>query len=204
VSKLQLGNQVTSNDGITALHYAAAGGHVRCIQLLLDNDVPINLTDSLGDTALHYAAKRNMRAAVAYLLFCKANPNLQNKTGATPLHHAARSDAYDAALLLLENGARLDLKDRDKQSAYAIAKQSGSAHLCKLLKFATKEVRRSHYSPVLAPFTHRHSTYVEGRRNCQGSGPAGRFPASGACCQRGPWWRYRRPCDRRLCPASRT
>eukprot|EP00435_Cladocopium_sp_Y103_P064334 s282_g26.t1 len=72
----------------TALHYAAAAGHVEPMLLLLEARAEIN-ADALG-------------------IFGK---------GMAPLHLAARNGQLDAVRFLIENGARKDQTDNDKDTA---------------------------------------------------------------------------------------
>ena len=53
--------------GESALHLAAAGGHVEVIRLLLDRGAAANLADQLGQTAAHWAARHQQEEALALL-----------------------------------------------------------------------------------------------------------------------------------------
>ena len=44
--------------GVTPLMFAARGGHLDCVRLLLENNADIETEDAEGWTALHYAASR--------------------------------------------------------------------------------------------------------------------------------------------------
>ncbi len=52
---------------LSAIHIAAANGHLEAIQTLVDLGVPVDLPDRAGGTALHYAANEGFHASVALL-----------------------------------------------------------------------------------------------------------------------------------------
>jgi len=84
--------------GSTPLHWAAHGGHIECMKLLLS--VPkceINVQNKLGDTAMHSAAWKGHAEAVKLLLEKGANAYLQNKDNKSPFDLA--KDPSTAALI---------------------------------------------------------------------------------------------------------
>jgi ankyrin len=62
-----------------------------------------------GQTVLHTAAYYNLPEAVAGIIDLGADVNVKDGTGETALHWAARHDGTEAAQVLLNHGARLDL-----------------------------------------------------------------------------------------------
>lgn len=67
----------------------------------------------------------------------KAKPQLVNardKEGRTPLHIAAQKNLRDTALLLLNRGADLTLKDSSGKTAADLAREKGAAATEELLK----------------------------------------------------------------------
>ncbi|RLM56118.1 putative E3 ubiquitin-protein ligase XBOS36 [Panicum miliaceum] len=98
-------SKVDSLSSRTALHLAAAGGHVKCARLLLaaaagDGDRFVNRAASGGVTALHLAALHGHVDCVhllidehadlaAQTLPCVASPMGSIGAGSTPLHYAA-------------------------------------------------------------------------------------------------------------------
>ncbi|TVU12898.1 hypothetical protein EJB05_46564, partial [Eragrostis curvula] len=98
-------SKVDSLSSRTALHVAAAGGHVKCVRLLLaavagDGDSYVNRTASGGLTALHLAALHGHVDCLhllidehadlaAQTLPCVASPMGSIGAGSTPLHYAA-------------------------------------------------------------------------------------------------------------------
>ena len=73
-------------EGRSALHEAAAAGHVEVVKLLVEKKTEINSTDQLGNTPLHYAVWFRSELIVTYLLQAGADINAQNNTLWTPLH----------------------------------------------------------------------------------------------------------------------
>lgn len=49
--------EVTDNDGNTAWHVAAEGGHIEAVQCLLREGASLESTNAAGCTALHIAAR---------------------------------------------------------------------------------------------------------------------------------------------------
>ncbi|KAJ1969610.1 ankyrin repeat-containing protein [Dimargaris xerosporica] len=76
--------------GNTALHMAAANGHLEIMQYLLDRLPPtgVNGTNQEGNTALHWASITGNIDAVQLLLNRNADPLLKNAQGRTPMSEA--------------------------------------------------------------------------------------------------------------------
>ena len=63
----------------TALHMAAANGHVEIAKLLLEAPgINADVVNETSNTALHYAALNGKKEIVELLIKHKANPNLKN------------------------------------------------------------------------------------------------------------------------------
>jgi hypothetical protein len=95
--------------GVTALHCAAASGHVPLVRLLVGYGVPVGAKDVAGRTALHWASRRDQDAAVRELVRSSGTPadvvDAVDWRGWTALHDAASTCATDAVGALLECGA---------------------------------------------------------------------------------------------------
>jgi ankyrin repeat protein len=102
----------TNSEG-TLAHSAAAGGHVEVLQLLLENQIPLDQRQQYPDgwTPLHSAVKCKQESAVAFLLQQGAHPNTKVENGWTALHCSAEQGSTGIAKILLENGARVTAKD---------------------------------------------------------------------------------------------
>jgi uncharacterized protein len=86
--------------GWTALHYAATGGHVAIMELLLDNHAYIDAESPNGTTPLMMAAHYGSPAAVKLLLEAGADPALKNQLGLSAIDFAHRANRRDAAELI--------------------------------------------------------------------------------------------------------
>lgn len=118
----------------TAIHAAALHGEVDSVKALLERgaDIDLPVAAMLGRTddarrlwakasvedrhlALSLAADNGHVEIVRLLLDAGEDPNRYNPVGGhshtTPLHQAAASDHEDVVRLLVERGARLDMKD---------------------------------------------------------------------------------------------
>ena len=113
----------------TALMYAAAGGHLEIVRLLLKASANVNAIDKMlsrqdgGEkTPLHYAATQPQAVVVEELLNAGADIDALTKNawnrGWTPLAHALRKGHRDVVRLLVNRGANLSSKVGRKQ-AYA-------------------------------------------------------------------------------------
>ena len=83
--------------GWTPLHYAATGGHLAIVQLLLDNGAYIDAASPNGSTPLMMAARYGNQLVVQMLLESGADPLLRNDLGLTALDFAQHSSHPDSA-----------------------------------------------------------------------------------------------------------
>jgi uncharacterized protein len=86
--------------GWTPLHYAATGGHVAIIELLLERHAYIDAESPNGTTPLMMAAHYGSPAAVKALLEAGADPMLKNQLGLTAIDFAHRAGRQDSAELV--------------------------------------------------------------------------------------------------------
>lgn len=80
----QGGTLEVDGDGSTALHTAAAWGHVKMVKFLCDRGMNVNVQDIDGRTPLHLACATNNIAVVRILLENGANTHVKDDSGATP------------------------------------------------------------------------------------------------------------------------
>lgn len=88
--------------GWTPLHYAATGGHVEVMQLLLDHNAYLDAESPNGSTPLMMAAMYGTDDAVKMLLSAGADTTLKNSVGVTALDFARRAQRDTAARLIGE------------------------------------------------------------------------------------------------------
>lgn len=83
--------------GLTALHHAAANGHVDSIQYLIETaGMKINVRSSYGNTPLMIAVKENRVQAIALLCQLNADITLENNCGYTCFHFAAEANRFES------------------------------------------------------------------------------------------------------------
>jgi len=100
--------------GITPLGWAAAGGHIELVKLLIDiiGDVNVSYSDN-SDTTLHVACSCGHSELVKWLLARQADVSAREQTGPTPLHVAAWNGHVDIVKLLLDNEADVNASRTD-------------------------------------------------------------------------------------------
>ncbi len=101
--------------GWTPLHYAATGGHVDVIQLLIDHDAYIDAASPNGSTPLMMAAMYGTDDAVKLLLDAGADATIKNGLGLKAEDFAKRVQRESAAKLIAE-AARAQLAKRGSGS----------------------------------------------------------------------------------------
>jgi ankyrin repeat protein len=117
-------NQWLDEEGATAFLRASQSGDVELMQLLLEYGANPHIYTKLGVTPLAAAAgigwvegvtsewsTAQTVEAVKLLLELGIDPNHQADTGRTSLHGAAHKGATEVARLLVEAGARMDIRD---------------------------------------------------------------------------------------------
>jgi ankyrin repeat protein len=121
-------NQTDTKTGCTTLMIALnAFGNLATLNLeiikqLVENGANIHAKTSQLTTPLHLAAKENAKC-LQYLLSKGAvsDINAQTDIGNTPLHFATRSGNMPTVQLLVENGAKINLKNKDGKTALDVA-----------------------------------------------------------------------------------
>jgi quinoprotein dehydrogenase-associated probable ABC transporter substrate-binding protein len=97
------------NLGTPPLETAARAGCIQMMQLLIDHGAKVDGLDSDKQTALMGAAMRNQAAAIKFLLAHGANVEKGAPRGYTPLAIAIEEGQYDAAYVLIQAGAKVNI-----------------------------------------------------------------------------------------------
>lgn len=102
----------------TALHWAAGRGEIDLCHFLLDQGAGLELKDLAGETPLFWAVGGIGSPEVCRILISRgANLNATNFQGETPLHDAVKMNRPYTFRILLESGARIDIKDKQGKTA---------------------------------------------------------------------------------------
>ena len=112
----------------TALMWASTHGRGGVVAMLLAAGAKHDLRDDKGAQALHNATGHEQLGAMAALIRAGADPNCFSWDGIgreAPLHMAVRYRRLKAATLLLQSGARADVKDSIGYSPLHVAVRDG-------------------------------------------------------------------------------
>jgi ankyrin repeat protein len=116
-----------------ALHFAAEGGHLGVMQLLLGHGASVHAESFSEDTALHWAAKGGHLGAVQLLVDFDADVNAANLNGDTALHLAAEEGHTAVMQVLLGAGSDVNSINHDRQTALCAAASNGHTAAAQLL-----------------------------------------------------------------------
>ena len=105
----------------------------KCLKVLIDQGVSVNIQDSRGDTPLNEACCYNSVETVKLLLEQGANVNIQNNYGSTSLHYACYNNSFECVKLLIDNGARKDIQNINDNTPLHLACKCNRVEIAKLL-----------------------------------------------------------------------
>jgi len=94
------------------LHWAAKGGHIKIVEILIGRGARVNTTNMGDDTPLHLASAHGHLDVVQILLRNKADVNLVNEHGNTALHYACFWGYKDIADELVDWGAMVAIENK--------------------------------------------------------------------------------------------
>lgn len=133
------GVNVDSQDGrgFTALIYAAARGHEKCVKLLLEHGADINKRNQEGGTALMYSVGNAHISTTEFLLSKGANVNAVAYDGDSSLDIALRKSHKRTASILYKYGAD------EKQTLYLYKNTNGGNVYTNTIKDIPDEYRNN-------------------------------------------------------------
>ena len=111
-----------TNEGLTALHYAAYKGNIPMLQYLIKFGANIMETTNFGKNVLHMAAEGNQPSMIIYLI-SKENQSHDcvDENGSTPLHRACYCGGEEAVNFLINLGADINAQDKEKLTPLHLA-----------------------------------------------------------------------------------
>lgn len=101
VRKLIARGADVNKPGWAPLHYAATGGHLKIMEMLLEEHAFIDAQSPNGTTPLMMAAHYGTPAAVKLLLEAGADTQMKNELGLSAVDFANRANRSDAAEMIL-------------------------------------------------------------------------------------------------------
>lgn len=112
--------------GNTVMHNISYTSDVALARILLEGKANVNIENKSGWTPLHSACfsdKKNINMVKLLLSNEKTEINKRTKDGKTALHYAVEAGRLDVVKLLIENGAKIDIKDKKGYNPLRIAKK---------------------------------------------------------------------------------
>jgi hypothetical protein len=125
-----------SNEGMTALMFAAREGFKETAWLLIHAKCDLEIGNQNDSTALMFAAHAGKASIVAMLLEAGANVNHINKGGRTPLMSAASQGFKNTVQQLLKFNADITPTDEDGNSAQTYAHENEFFEIEDMIKVA--------------------------------------------------------------------
>jgi len=122
------------SSGMSALHRAAASGHVDIVKMLVEHQFPINDLNKKHQTALFLASQAGRFKVVKYLLRKKANSSIYSINQSTALAEALSHGHYKTATLLIPHERDQDIITKAAFSALKLRQKNLSLRLIKKLK----------------------------------------------------------------------
>jgi len=110
-----------TRSGLSALHYACAGGSTQSALFLVQRGAEVDRLERTATTPLIFACRYGFISVVKILLDSHANLSLANYNGTTALHEAAMMGHLDCLHLLLLYSADTTLRDQSGATAMDLA-----------------------------------------------------------------------------------
>jgi ankyrin repeat protein len=123
----------------TALHIALANGHIKYAKALIDAGANASVADVLGTTAVHLTVERNQPELLEILLKRGASTEgVKRDTQETPLLIAIAKRHVECVRLLLENGASVQVQDKQQNNVLHLAAETCSNSILQMILEKTK------------------------------------------------------------------
>mmetsp|Transcript_27338 Transcript_27338/g.49173 ORF Transcript_27338/g.49173 Transcript_27338/m.49173 type:complete len:585 (+) Transcript_27338:1072-2826(+) len=118
-------------NGWTALHIAAAEGHVEVANVLIRSGhfIDVNARTHMQRTPLHWAADNGHFSMTELLLESGAEVDAIDEDGNSPLHLATEKSFADVCSMLMLGGANLELHNNQGQTPMQLVKHIDTANL---------------------------------------------------------------------------
>lgn len=124
---------MTNEHGEGLLHFAAWGGDVELIEMLINRGLNIDQKTDGGWTPLLYAVNFRKEKAALMLLDKGAKPGIRNVWGQTPLLFASGAGMEAVVRRILKTGVDLNVKDATGQAPLHRAASRGKVNIVDLL-----------------------------------------------------------------------
>ena len=119
-----------TNEGLTALHYAANKGNIPLFKLLIEHGANVDAVTSLGKNVMHMAAEGNQPSMLIYLITEQHQSSQSvDENGSTPLHWACYFGAEEAVNFLLNLNANINEQDKEKLTPLHLAVNEGRENI---------------------------------------------------------------------------
>jgi len=120
--------------GRSPLLYSVLNGTHGISNLLLNRGASVDMADSNSVTPLMLACLKDDIIHCRMLVAKLSDFDAQDNNGWTPLHYCAYGNAPECALYLVGEGARRDLRDRNKKKALHIARHQKYGEVISVLE----------------------------------------------------------------------
>ena len=131
-----------TNEGLTALHYAANKGNIQLLKLLIDNGANVDAVTNLGKNLMHMAAEGNQPSMLIYLITEQhLSAQSVDENGSTPLHWACYLGSEEAVNFLLNLNVDINEQDKEKLTPLHLATNEGRENI--VLKLLQKNANKN-------------------------------------------------------------
>ena len=135
-------------NGERPIHWAATGGDLECVQILVEAGAALDAKDAFGRTALHLATfKGHDTRVVKALLDAGCDVDARDAGGATALHLACSHGAQDLAATLAHAACDVHARDAAGRTARDLATALGYDHLADKLAQLERQRRPNNHEP---------------------------------------------------------